>query len=131
MKEATSIQEIYQRYPKLFPKNIISCDKGWLSIIEQMCAAIQIYLDNEVSGDLILFKFNSIREEHGVLNIFFEGGDEVIKLVIKHCQKLSYKICELCGKKGALFCSSKWRNWSNTKTLCESHAVELFFYRIT
>ena len=47
MLSAKSAREIYEKYPKQFRKNSINCNTGWLKIIDEMCATIQIYVDFE------------------------------------------------------------------------------------
>ena len=131
MLPAKSAREIYEKYPKQFPKNSIDCNTGWLKIIDEMCATIQIYIDFEIGDKVSQVEFVEIIESHGVLDIVYTGGDKVVKHVVELCKRLSYKTCEYCGKIGNLYCSTKWRKWSNTKTLCEKHAIEFFYYRLT
>ena len=126
-----STAELYEKYPKLFPKNSLDCNLGWLHIIADMCAAVQIYLDFEDEPYVDQVEFEEIKEQYGVLNISYTGGDSVVAHIIKYCEQLSYRTCSLCGApKATLYCSSKWRNWSHCKTLCEEHAVELFYFRL-
>ena len=129
MATVSKLQEIYNKYPEQLPKKVIKCEEGWFPIIEEMCSTIQVYLSFDVTAEATPVTFTEIKEKYGVLNISYEGGDPVIERVIKHTQKISYKICEYCGKKGNLYCSTKWRNWSKSKTLCQDHAVKFFYYR--
>ena len=96
-----------------------------------MCAAVQIYLDFEGEPHVEQVEFTEIKERYGVLTISYTGGDGVVAHIIKYCEQLSYRVCSLCGDADAtLYCSTKWRNWSHGKTLCQSHAVELFYFRL-
>jgi len=131
MPQAISAREIYEKYPLLFPKNTIQCDTGWLKIIEEMCAAIQIYIDFEFGNEVPQVVFTEIKSRYGVLHISYEGGDKIVNHIVDLCRRLSYKTCEYCGKIGDLYCSTKWRKWSSTKTLCQQHAIEFFYYRLT
>jgi|TARA_Y100000310_G_C20645700_1_gene796420 hypothetical protein len=130
MGTKNQVHKLYEKYPKLFPKNCINCEPGWYDIINQMCGAIQVYIDNEIFDQNIQPEFVCIQEKLGVLDIEITGGDEIVKIVAKSCEKLSYKICEYCGEPGELYCSSKHRQWSHFKTLCLDHAIELFYYRL-
>ena len=95
-----------------------------------MCAATQVYIDFELGANVSQVEFTEIKERYGVLHISFTGGDKVIDHIVDLCQRISYKTCEFCGKIGDLYCSTKWRKWCFTKTLCTDHAVEFLFYRI-
>ena len=132
MPRPQTVTELYTTYPKLFPKNTLDCSLGWLNIIADMCAAVQIYLDFEEEPHVDQVEFIKIKERYGVLDISFTGGDGVAAHIIKYCEQLSYRTCSVCGApKATLYCSSKWRAWSHAKTLCEPHAVELFYFRLS
>ena len=130
MKKIDDIQKLYAKYPKLFTKNCIQCHDGWLTIIDQMCSAIQVYIDNEIYDKKIQPEIIYVKEKFGVLDIEITDGDEIVHLLKKSCERMSQHICEMCGESGQLFCSSKHRNWSYFKTLCLDHAIEFFYYRL-
>ena len=125
-----SISALYKRYPRLLPKNCIECDSGWVEIIDHMCGAIEVYADNEMIHEKHYPEFVSIKEKFGILQIEIKNRDNIIDLVVKSCEKISWHTCEVCGEPGELFCSSKYRDWSNYKTLCLEHAIELYYYQI-
>ena len=124
---------LYNKFNELLlEKDIIECDIGLYQIIEEMLAATKIYQDaNLGTSSLIPVVFNSINTKHGCLLVDYCGGDEVVQHIVNFTEKISYKTCEMCGNIGQLYCSSKWTKWSNKKTLCHKHAVELFYYQIT
>jgi len=125
--------KLHDKFSELIPTtNTIQCDMGLYDIILEMLAAIKIYQDANLGrSDLIPTIFNHIKSEYGVLNIDYNGGDEVVKEIINFTKRLSFKTCEICGKMGNLYCSTKWMHWSNKKTLCKDHAIKLFYYTIT
>ena len=45
--EIESPAVIYNEFRELFPKNCISCKKGWYGIIYQMCSTISFYIEQE------------------------------------------------------------------------------------
>ena len=105
---------------------------GWGQIVKELLGATKIYQDANIKNDNFRpVIFTSIQPTQGWLNIEFEGGDEVVKELANFSRTLSFKTCELCGKIGKLYCSDKWMHWSNKRTLCGSHAVELLYYRIS
>ena len=124
---------LYNKFPELLlEKNVIKCDEGLYSTIAEMLAAVKVYQDaNLGKSDLIPTVFDLIESKHGVLNIEYCGGDEVIEHIVNFTRRLSFKTCDLCGKIGNLYCSTKWMHWSNKRTLCAAHAVELYYYTIS
>ena len=125
--------KLYNRFPELIPsQNIIECNGGLYNVIEDMLAAIKVYQDANLGKcDLIPTVFNLIKIKHGYLDVDYSGGDEVVQEIINFTKKISFKTCEICGKIGQLYCSTKWMHWSNKKTLCKQHAVNLYYYTIT
>ena len=86
MDETDWVHKLYNKYPNQFPKNCIDCHAGWCNIIDQMCAAIQVYVDNEIFDQEIQPQFVRIREHLGVLDIDITGGDEIVKIISKSCE---------------------------------------------
>jgi hypothetical protein len=130
MGESITIQKIYEKYPKLFPKNSIFCNSGWLLIIDQLCSTIQIYIDNEIYEKKIQPEIVCIKEKFGILNVEIIDSDEIVDLIIRSTETMSNHLCEYCGEHGDLYCSLKHRNWSHFKTLCLDHAIEFYYYRL-
>ena len=130
MSGPKELDTLYEKYPQLFPTNCIDCNVGWFTIIDHMCLAIQTYIEKEMGEELRFPEFVLIQEKFGVLNISIDDSDNIIDLVKKGCEILSYYTCEYCGDEGGLYCSSKWRSWSYCKTLCLDHAIEHYYYRL-
>jgi hypothetical protein len=124
---------LYNKFPELLSnRNTIECNVGLYNVLEEMLAAIKIYQDaNLGKSDSIPVVFNFINIKFGGLEIDYFGGDEVIQEIVNFTKKISFKTCETCGKMGDLYCSTKWMHWSEKKTLCKKHAVELYYYTIT
>ena len=124
---------LYNKFPELLlEKNVIKCDEGLYSTIAEMLAAVKVYQDANLGKcDLIPTVFDLIESKYGVLNIEYYGGEEVVEHIVNFTKRISFKTCELCGNIGQLYCSTKWMHWSNKKTLCTKHAVNLFYYTIT
>ena len=130
MSEPKDFDKLYKKYPSLFPKNSIDCNIGWYDIISHMCETIQVYIDKDIGEKFLSPEFLYIREKFGVLDICLEDDDEILNLVVKSCEILSYHTCEYCGNHGELYCSSKWRSWCYYKTLCLDHAIEFYYYKL-
>ena len=124
---------LYEKFPQLLPeKNIIECGDGLYQIIKEMFGALKIYQDADLEKlNFFPVIFNSIKVKYGGLQVEYSGGDEIIKHIVEITKQLSFKTCEMCGGKGSLYCSTKWMHWSHKKTLCNKHAVHLFYYTIT
>ena len=127
------LSDLYKEFPELLSqKNVIDCNEGLYETILEMLGAIKLYQDANLNkSDLMPTIFKSIKSQHGWLDIEYIGGDEVVQHIIDFTKLLSFKTCELCGKMGNLYCSTKWMHWSEKKTLCQEHAVELYYYTIS
>tara|TARA_Y100000034_G_C6831033_1_gene375102 strand:+ start:389 stop:787 length:399 start_codon:yes stop_codon:yes gene_type:complete len=125
--------ELHKKYSELLPEeNIIDCGKGLYEIIDEMLAAIKIYQDaNLGTSSLIPTVFNLLEIKYGCLSITYSGGDDIVRRIVDFTEKISYKTCEICGKIGELYCSSKWMKWSDKKTLCNEHAARMLYYTLT
>jgi len=128
-----SLSELKEKYSNLLiSPDTLDINIGWHPIINDMLAAIKIYQDvNLGKSDLVPTAFDIIKTKHGWLDIQYYGGDVVIAEIVKFSRILSFKTCEICGTIGELYCSEKWMHWSNKRTLCKNHAVELYYYTIS
>jgi len=123
---------LYEKHKALLNITSIHCKSGWNEVLDEMLSSIKVYMDgNQEKYNISPIIFTSIEEKFGVLEISATGGDEVTQEIINFTIKLSYKTCELCGKIGLLYCSTKWLRWSSAKTLCKKHAASLLYYNIT
>tara|TARA_R110002073_G_scaffold89236_7_gene211581 strand:- start:2044 stop:2436 length:393 start_codon:yes stop_codon:yes gene_type:complete len=110
----------------------LGIEDGWEQIITELLGAVKIYQDVNIDhDDFQPVIFTSIRCNDGWLDVEFEGGDDVVAEIANFSRILSFKTCEICGTIGKLYCADKWMHWSTKRTLCTSHAVKLFYYRIT
>jgi|TARA_R110002012_G_scaffold221752_1_gene393297 hypothetical protein len=128
------LKKIYEKYSDIILDEYVFVDigDGWSQIVEELLAATKVYQDINIgTTDFTPVIFTTIAARHGWLNVEFDGGDEVVAEIANFSRILSFKTCELCGTIGKLYCSEKWMHWSDKKTLCTSHAVKLFYYRIT
>ena len=125
--------KLYEKFPDLLAKeSVINCEPGLYLIIEDMLMAIKTHQEMfSARPSSFPAVFYRIEPKHGGIDFDYDGGDEIIDHIVEFTKKISYKTCEVCGGEGELHCSTKWMHWSNKKTLCNKHAVELFYYTIT
>ena len=128
------LEKIYEKYSDILLNKqvLVNVEDGWERIVVELLSAAKIYQEISLGKDY--YKpviFDSIRSKEGWLDIEFRGGDEIVAEIANFSRILSFKTCELCGNIGKLYCTEKWMHWSGKKTLCSSHAVKLFYYRIT
>lgn len=108
-------QELYSKYPKLFPLMkdsyfSISTDipEGWMKLVDLLCNSIQRYIDlNNVQQ----VEVTQIKEKYGKLRFYFNGGDTLIEGMVEFAEEVSGTICEHCGKEGT---HREIRSWWTT-----------------
>lgn len=136
-----SLQDnLFEKYPNLFSnkdKGIqvssmawgVDCDNGWYDLIASVCYTIKKHEEsieakkkyrqkqdeNIGESEYSSVKFDQIKQKFGGLRIYFSGGDDYIHGVVSLAEEMSYKLCEVCGNKGA----PNKGGWITT--LCESH----------
>ena len=138
MKEELE-KELFDKYPKIFRQKDLSmemtcmcwgvdtCD-GWFDLIDTLCGQIQHHLDwangegkfsdrdcQEDSEPVPQLEATQVKEKFGGLRFYYDGGDEHIEGMVRLAETMSYKICELCGDKGA----PQGSGWIITR--CEKH----------
>ena len=125
--------ELYEKYSDLIEsKSSIKIPAGWETIVQEMLEAVKVYEKMEVdNAKYSNVSFTKIENNNGWLDIEYDGGDYVVDEITRFARILSFKKCEMCGiMNSKVYCSTKWMHWSYKKTLCKSHAIELYYYRI-
>ena len=126
-------EKLFEKYPKIFPggRNVdervsllnfgFDCGDGWYQIIDDLCGAIQDYIDNvkmfSKDGDVRLEQVvaEQVKEKFGELRFYYRGGhwkventDEYtddcspIQGMVALSEHRSRNTCEVCGKPGEL-----------------------------
>ena len=104
--------------------------RGWYNLITELCRTLDLYISIYPKNDLSRFKIVSLKQKFGCLEIESINSTKEIDTILQATSILAYKTCEKCGKIGNLYCSTKWLHWSNKKILCQTHAVELYYYSL-
>lgn len=130
-----TLQQLIEKYPKIFQPyegnpggiNWTGVPKGWLSIIDILCGAIQSYIDNTKTSvanpdyiegsewkrdDITTHKFISVqphqvtciqmKEKFGGLRFYTNGHDDIVEGMINMAEYLCDNTCEKCGSKEEL-----------------------------
>ncbi len=88
---------------------MVDCGVGWNDLLKKahaiLLAANPDYLVYQVKE-----KFGGLRFYHGEAAVYDE---------INEIERMSYEVCEVCGKKGSLDESEYW-----LRTLCDQHKKE-------
>ena len=126
-------QSLYDSYSDLIEhRNSIKVPPGWETVVQEMLEAVKVYEKMEIeTPDYVSTIFTKIKNNDGWLDVEYNGGDYVVDEITRFARILSFKKCEMCGiMNSKVYCSTKWMHWSYKKTLCKSHAIELYYYRI-
>jgi len=87
------------------------CKPGWWDIIWSTSQLL-----NEISEKLDTpIKVSQIKEKFGGLRYYIHNGTEESYEIIRKAEDKSYKVCDICGKKGTL----SDEGWM--KTRCDEH----------
>jgi hypothetical protein len=117
-----------ERYPKIFEGRYggFSCGPGWYPILEKLCANIQSHIDwkNEQfekysRGEAVpQVVAAQIKEKFGGLRFYYDGGDDVVRGMVRMAEAWADSSCEDCGAPG------RQRNGGWIRTLCDAHEAE-------
>ena len=112
------LNEFPKKYPSLFKNESFhfECGNGWCELLDVLCSIIERrQLRGSVPSDNI--KITQVKEKFGGLRFYCEGADEYSYGMIDFAEKLSKRICEVCGNPGKLLKTDS--NW--LYTACEEH----------
>lgn len=112
-------EKLYKQYPKLFAQHDkpmsetcmcwgIAVGIGWFTIIELLCASIQLYWDIMYGNMGQHPEFTQIKEKFGLLRINLAGGDNFTSEMVKRVEWMSEKICERCGSVNGVTCQGDY-----------------------
>jgi hypothetical protein len=87
-----------------FPMSI-HCDNGWFDLIWKLCEDIDIVVQRESWKD---FRVDQIKEKFGGLRFYVNGANKEVFDLIHEAEAKSFKICEVCGKKGSMHVGFGW-----------------------
>lgn len=112
-------QTLLNDFPKLYQQYKLPMDKtcmcwgfeildGWFNMIYELSEKI-VVLDPKCEAV-------QVKEKFGGLRFYVDNTTKEVHDLLHEYEEKSYKICEMCGKKGEL---RQDRAWS--KTLCKKH----------
>ena len=95
---------LYKKYPKIFRQRKlpmtetcmcwgISCGDGWYKIIDDLCADIQVFCDQNKCQ----IEATQVKEKFGTLRFYTGASCDSVEDMIEEACKLSAKTCEHCG----------------------------------
>ena len=117
-----------QRFPKILGGRYggFSCGAGWYPILETLCANIQEHIDwkNEQfekygRGEAVTQVVAAqIKEKFGGLRFYYDGGDDIVRGMVRMAEAWASCTCEDCGSPGTR------RSGGWIRTLCDVHEAE-------
>ena len=111
--------KLFKKYPKIFrQKDLpmtdtcmcwgICCGKGWYWLIDNLCSAIQGYIDSNPHLNIQQVEAVQLKEKFGQMRLYFDGGGDHIGGMVSFAENLSYSICEECGSTDKVKQTSGW-----------------------
>lgn len=110
--------ELMQKHHKILgPARYIDVDKGWFSLIDNLCSYLQFNTDNNnPTGLYPQVEATQVKEKFGGLRFYVASATDEQYAVISFVESLSTKTCEVCGAAG----KQRGKGW--IRTLCDEHA---------
>jgi hypothetical protein len=96
-----------------------ACGDGWFKLLWDLSEAIDKTNPDEN------FNVQQVKEKFAGLRFYVSGSTKEINELISEAEDKSYKICEICGRKG------KPRNYRWVVTLCFWHNLANFIERFS
>jgi len=120
--------ELFEKYPKIFKQKDlpmqqtamcwgIEPEDGWYDIIDMLCCQIQWHIEfnlrKDEDAEAIQVEATQVKEKHGTLRFYYNGGNEFIDGLVSMAEGMSGRTCEACGNPGTQ------NNAGWIKTQCE------------
>lgn len=117
MKQEQNFEEyLMEKYPALFYSNDkgeiqpadcgIGCPKGWRKIVDALCESINRYVDNEPQVPHVYI--GQIKSKFGGLRFYYDGGDDVVRGMVRLAEVMCDHTCETTGARGSLHKKGSW-----------------------
>lgn len=116
-----TLKELIQKYPKIFesyegnPYGVNwEAPEAWLPVIDDMCGAIQSYIDNVVwykDGEEFRpqqVKCVQMKEKWGKLRFYTRGADKTVEGMISMTTYICRQMCESCGTRENIGITDGW-----------------------
>lgn len=100
------------RYPKIFVERQVptscmargfECGDGWFNLIDVLCGALQHETDRNGAPQVLAVQ---VKEKFGTLRFYARGANEHQLGMVSLAENMSGRICEECGRPGAIFASA-------------------------
>ena len=98
-------KDIIQRHARLFDLSGdvtqssmhfgLQVDRGWLPVIAEMCAELELVAP-------VGFSIVSIKEKNGSLRLIYRGGTGAVEMAVAKAKERATLTCDQCGEAGEL-----------------------------
>mgnify|MGYP001599213963 CR=1 FL=1 len=104
--------KLFTKYPTIFPNGRkvnpresllyfgCECESGWFRLIDNLCKQLVKASPNVVA--------DQVKEKFGGLRFYVHGCTAKGNKLIEVAEHKSFRICELCGKRGKLYYQGGW-----------------------
>ena len=123
----SEVDKLILLYPEIFKdfRRPMSVGNGWFSILEHLCVCLSMHSKQ----NNLDFSFIKIYNKFGTLVIDRRGDDSFSNMVVRYAERLSFRTCEQCGKRGHIH-SSDGTQWGKIATLCSDDALRILYKRL-
>ena len=91
---------LHQRYPLIFAERPgIACGDGWFDLLDVLCERLQDWTDRNGAPQVAA---HQVKEKFGELRFYPRDASQEQRGMIWMAESMSSRICEQCGRPGAL-----------------------------
>ena len=107
VKQPSWDEKLIAKYSNMFSHHCkyMSCGKGWKTIIDNLLFSIDAC---NVSGVEPHVTIQQIKEKFGLLQVYYSGGGEQIKFLVRSACNAARYTCEYCGTRDNVGRTSGW-----------------------
>jgi hypothetical protein len=114
-------------WPLVFPKPLLNdepirCGDGWFMLLWELCHDLEVLISGEAESQRDQYRAVQVKEKFGTLRFYLDkAGTQAMQALIDDAEKTSARVCDVCGKPGALRSGNPDVPMCWVRTRCDEH----------